>query len=535
MTGAQAVLRALEAQGVSTVFGYPGATVCPLYDSLPGSGIRHILVRQEQNAGHAASGYARMSGKPGVCFATSGPGALNLITALATAYMDSIPLVAVTGQVSSELLGRDVFQEADITGVAQSFTKYGYLVKRPEDIPRVIGEAFYLAGTGRPGPVLVDIPVDVLRAQVEYQEPGRPAIRGYRPTEKGHPGQMKRVAQAIREAKRPVLCVGGGVLAAHAQDEVRLLAQEAGLPVVATLMGIGVMPTAHPRYFGMLGTHGREYANRAVSQADLLIIVGARVGDRAVGSASMEQAKVVHIDIDPAEIGKNVGTSIPVVGDAAQVLAQLRELGPVSESGPWLQELARWKAACTPDFAPRPHTVNPKALVRMLSQAMADDGVYVADVGQNQMWSANNILMRGGRFLTSGGMGTMGYALPAALGAILAAPERQTVAVCGDGSFQMSMNELATAVQHGVPLKVVVLNNHTLGLVREIQTNSYGDRRWGVDLAGSPDIVALAAAYGVPARRVTTLEQAEDALAELLAAPGMFLVECMVDPEEASR
>lgn len=537
ITGAQAVVDCLVRQGVSVVFGYPGATICPFYDCLSSSGIRHILVRQEQNAGHAANGYARITGKPGVCVATSGPGATNLITALATAYMDSIPLVAITGQVSSELLGRDVFQEADITGAAEPFTKHSYLVKDPADIPRVVEEAFYIAGTGRPGPVLIDLPIDVQKKTLKMPEPGKVNIRGYRPTEKGHPGQIKRVAEAVSAAKRPLICVGGGVFASHAQEQVRLFSEQAGIPVVATLMGIGVMPTRHPNYFGMLGTHGKPYANKAVTAADLLIIIGARVGDRAVTApaAVEKRARIVHIDIDPAEIGKNVGTSIPLVGDAATVLNQLLEQAPKADSAEWLAELAAWKSQYSFDFGPRDGVVNPKAFVRMLSERMDDNSVYVADVGQNQMWSANNLLMRpGGRFFTSGGMGTMGYSIPAALGAKLADPARQVVAVCGDGSFQMTMNELATAVQHNVHLKLVVMKNCRLGMVREIQTNAYKGNITAVALCEAPDICKIAEAYGIPAERVESLEAAEGAIDRMLKAEGCYLIECRVDDGETT-
>ncbi len=537
ITGAQAVVNCLVKQGVSAVFGYPGATICPFYDCLSGSDIRHILVRQEQNAGHAANGYARITGKPGVCVATSGPGATNLITALATAYMDSIPLVAITGQVSSELLGRDVFQEADITGAAEPFTKHSYLVKDPAEIPRVMEEAFYIAGTGRPGPVLIDLPIDVQKKAFTPAPLGKVAIRGYRPTEKGHPGQIRRVAEAVAEAKRPLLCIGGGVFASHAQEQVRLFSEQAGIPVVATLMGIGVMPTRHSNYFGMLGTHGKPYANRAVGAADLLIIIGARVGDRAVTApAKVEKTtRIVHIDIDPAEIGKNVGTGIPLVGDAATVLTQLLEYAPKADSAQWLEQITEWKNQYSFDFAPRQEGVNPKAFVRMLAESMQDDSVYVADVGQNQMWSANNLLMRpGGRFLTTGGMGTMGYSIPAALGAKLADPSRQVVTVCGDGAFQMSMNELATAVQNEIPLKLVVMKNCRLGMVREIQTNAYKGNCTAVGLCEAPDICALAAAYGIPAQRVETLDAARDAIQQMLDAPGSYLIECRVSDGETT-
>mgnify|MGYP003818755233 CR=1 FL=1 len=534
MTGAQAVVAGLKKQKIDTVFGYPGVAICPFYDALVSSGIRHVLVRQEQNAGHAASGYARVSGRPAVCVATSGPGATNLITALATAYMDSIPLLALTGQVATDLLGRDVFQEADITGAAEPFTKYSYLVKDPADIPRVLNEAFYIAGSGRPGPVLVDLPIDVLNASFAPKKgDDAPRLPGYSPTVRGHAGQVARVVKAIAQAKRPLVCAGGGVLAAGAQPELRALCESAGLPAVATMMGIGALPTAHPNYYGMLGMYGKPYANYAVHQADLLVIIGARVGDRAVSApdALARSTSIVHIDVDPAEIGKNMGTTIPLVGDAKTVLGQLLELGVKADCAPWLEQLNAQRAAYRPDFAPRPATLNPRALMRTLSLAMADDGILAADVGQNQAWAAGNILMRTGRFLTSGGMGTMGYAIPAAIGAQLAAPGRQVVAVCGDGAFQMSLCELATAVQSGAGIKIVVVRNHTLGLVLEHQDKCYGGRI-AVELGDLPDLCPLAAAYGIPARRISAEGEAGPAVAALLAQPGPALLECLVSPDE---
>ena len=538
MTGAQALVAALKNQNVNTIFGYPGVAICPFYDELSTSGIRHILVRQEQTSGHAASGYARITGRPAVCVATSGPGAVNLITALATAYMDSIPLIAITGQVSTDLLGRDVFQEADITGAAEPFTKYSYLVKNPAEIPRIIDEAFYIAGSGRPGPVLIDLPIDIQTA--EFDPAAAQVARhlpGYRPTTKGHPGQIKRVIAAIAGAKRPLVCIGGGVIAANAQPELQTFCETAGLPAVATMMGIGAMPTAHANYFGMLGTHGKPYANYAVKQADLLIIIGARVGDRAVSAPhSLEgHAKIVHIDIDPAEIGKNLGTTIPLVGDAKTVLAQLTEAGAQANCGEWMDDLDDQRRLFRPDFDHRHDgSINPKVFLRSVSMSMEDDSILVCDVGQNQSWAAGNVLMRGGKFLTSGGMGTMGYSIPAAIGAKLADPGRQVVAVCGDGSFQMSMCELATAVQHHVPIKIIVINNHSLGMVLEHQDLCYKGNRYAVELGSSPDITALAAACGLQAQRIAKADQCAEAIDRLLEADGPALLECVISPEETT-
>ena len=439
ITGAEAIVRSLENEGVEIIFGYPGATVCPLYDKLSKSNIKHVLVRHEQHAGHEASGYARIKKRPGVCITTSGPGATNLITALGTAYMDSIPLIAITGQVSSDLLGRDVFQEADITGASEPFTKYSYLVKNAVDLPRIIKEAFHIASTGRQGPVLIDIPVNVQNQRIDFFYPEKVDIRGYKPTIRGHAGQIKRVMKAINNAERPLICVGGGIFAAEGQEELRKFIETGNIPVVSTMMGIGAVPTAHPLYMGMLGMHGKSIANQAITDSDLLIIIGARVSDRAVLLPSKVEkiTKIVHIDIDPAEIGKNLDTFIPVVGDAKEVLIQIMEAGPNRKSDDWTDMLKDKKAKAILDYEPRKFGINPKAFVNILSKMLPDDNIYCADVGQNQIWSAANCDIREGRFLTSGGMGTMGYSIPAAIGAKFAAPDKTVVAVCGDGSFQM--------------------------------------------------------------------------------------------------
>lgn len=536
ITGAEAIVRSLENEGVEVVFGYPGAAVCPLYDTLTKSGIRHILVRHEQHAGHEASGYARIKKQPGVCITTSGPGATNLITALATAYMDSIPLVAITGQVSSELLGRDVFQEADMTGAAEPFTKYSYLVKNAADIPRIIKEAFHIAATGRPGPVLIDIPVNVQEQKLDFYYPEQVNLRGYKPTLKGHVGQIKRVLKAINKAEHPLICVGGGVFSAEAQEEFREFVETINIPVVSTLMGLGVLPTSHPLYMGMVGTHGKSIANQCLTETDLLILIGVRVSDRAVLLPAKvgKATKIVHVDIDPAEIGKNLSTFIPVVGDAKEVLAQLIQENPDRKGDEWLTHLKAKKEKAVPDYEPRQMGINPKAFINMLTKKLPDDYIYCADVGQNQIWSAANCDIREGRFLTSGGMGTMGYSIPAAIGAKLAAPEHWVLAVCGDGSFQMQMMELGTLCQHEVDVKMIVMKNNKLGLVREIQKNAYKCNFCAIDLSCSPDITAISKAYGIPCRSLNNMEQAEAAIAEMIAHKGAFLLECIVDENESS-
>ncbi len=542
ITGAQAMVKCLESEGVEVVFGYPGAAICPFYDSLTASAIHHILVRQEQNSGHSANGYARIANKPGVCIATSGPGATNLITALATAYMDSIPMVAITGQVATDVLGRDVFQEADITGAAEPFTKHSYLVKDVNELPRVFKEAFYIAATGRPGPVLIDVPVDIQRRELskEFKYPDQVQIIGYKPSIKGHNLQIKKVADALSNAKKPLICVGGGAFAAEGYEMVRKLAEEYNIPAISTMMGIGVFPTDCPLYMGMLGMHGVKHANQIVREADLLLIIGARVGDRAVSSPDVisPNTTIVHIDIDPAEIGKNIGTAIPLVGDCRTVIHQLIEHcnshqrpGDFSE---WTQYVQGLRDQYTPDISPRKYGINPKYFLRRLSEKMPDDAVYVADVGQNQIWSANHIRIRKGRFLTSGGMGTMGYSVPAAIGAKLADPKREVIAGCGDGSFQMQMMELATICQDRVGVKIIIFRNRKLGMVKEIQKKSYGSRYIATSLEGDPNFTVLASAYGIPSESIKTSEEIDGAIERLLSADGPFVLECVVDSEESS-
>lgn len=537
ISGSQAIIKCLEKEGVRNVFGYPGVAIAPFYDSLVGSKIRHILVRAEQNAGHAANGYARITGKPGVCVSTSGPGATNLITALATAYMDSIPLIAITGQVSSELLGKDVFQEADITGAAEPFTKYSYLIKDVEDIPRVFKEAFYIANTGRKGPVLIDVPMDIQQKMLNFSYPDSVNIRGYKPTVKGHVVQIKKVASAISESKRPIICVGGGVIASNAQQQLRDLSEKYDIPVVSTLMGISAMPTEHPNYLGMLGSNGKIYANKAVAESDLFILVGARVADRAVVSpVSIEKSKpIIHIDIDPAEIGKNIGATIPLVGDVANILEQIIKQEPKGNRKEWIDKITVWKKELVSTKDDIKGYVNPAKFLQALSRKLDDDVIYVADVGQNQMWSAGNYIVRNGKFLTTGGMGTMGYSLPAALGAKLASPKTQVVAVCGDGSFQMCLMELATMNQHKIPVKLVVMRNHYLGLVREYQHNLYNDNYSGVDLSGSPEIEDIAKAYSVPFVKINDMSEVDDGIDKFLADKEACIMEVNVFSFESSK
>ena len=537
LTGGEVMVKCLEAEGVEILFGYPGAAICPFYDALYDSPIRHVLVRSEQNAAHMASGYARASGKPGVCVATSGPGATNLITGIATAYMDSIPIIAITGQVNLEQLGRDVFQEADITGACESFTKHSYLVKDAAELPRIFKEAFHIASTGRPGPVLIDVPEDVQEALLEsFHYPEKADIPGYKPKTSGHPVQVKRALQAIRQAKRPVICCGGGVVLAGAREEMTAFAQKSGIPIVSTMMGIGVMPMDSPVYLGMIGKFGRGYANRAIGEADLIILCGARVGDRAIALPNQiaEQAQIIHIDIDPAEIGKNMRVDIPIVGDVRQVLAALADKVEPVDCKDWVNRVLQYKREFIPRGEDREDYVEPRSFIRTLSSMMEEAAILTADPGQGQIWAAINFTQKEGRFLTSGGLGTMGYALPAALGAKLAKPRRQVLAVCWDGAFQMSLCELATVVASHAPLKVVVFDNRRLGMVREYQNALYSRRHIATHMDGNPDFVALCRAYGISAALAENNRQAEELAAEMLKSPRPYVLVCRVDPETPS-
>ena len=532
----QAIVTCLEREGVKVVFGYPGAAICPFYDALTQSDIRHILVRTEQNAGHAANGYARMTGKPGVCVVTSGPGATNLITGISTAYMDSIPLVIITGQVSSELLGRDVFQEVDITGSVEPFIKHSYLVKDPSQIGRIFKEAFYIAGTGRPGPVLVDIPMDIQKAMIDFSYPKEVRIRSYKPSTKGHVGQIRKAAEVIRKAKRPLICAGGGVFGAKATDELLTFSKKTRLPLVHTMMGISAVPADYPLDYGMIGMHGVKPANYAINHADVLILVGSRVGDRSVPNPDSISSKktVIHIDIDPAEIGKNVEATIPVVGDVRLILKQLTDEMKETDFSRWIDELNEVQVTTQCDLSDRLNSVNPKLFVHKLSEKVAQKSVLVADVGQNQIWAANGFAFKDGRFLTSGGMGTMGYSVPAAMGAKLASPDREVIAICGDGSFQMSSMELATLCQHQIPVKIIVMCNNRLGMVRELQAKQYENNLAAVFLDGSPDFVKLAEAYRIPAMRIDSDGEIDGAIDALLQAKDQFLLEVTVDPLEST-
>ncbi len=537
ISGAEALLRVMADHGTDVLFGYPGAANTPLFDALYSfEKIKHILVRQEQGAAHMASGYAKVTGSVGVCTATSGPGATNLITGIATAYADSIPIIAITGQVLSSLIGKDAFQEADITGATNPFTKHNYLVKDASELPQIMEDAYYIASTGRPGPVVIDIPVDVQLQMIDYQKPHPTKLPGYKPTYKGNDLQIKRVAEAINAAKRPLILAGGGCVNDGAYKALRSFVDKTGIPVANTMMALGVMPTDHPLCLGMLGTHGKKAANRAVHSCDTLIVIGARIGDRTINNTNIfakRDITVIHIDIDPAEIGKNLTAGIPVVGNVRDIMEKLNEFPySIDMDADWKSEILAIRN--TPAaFSKQDGFVNPRRVVEVVNQLTGGEAILSTEVGQNQIWASNQALIQNPNFfLTSGGLGTMGYGLPAAIGAKVGRPDKTVICFAGDGSFQMNLQELATMRQWGVDVKIILYNNGRLGMVREYQKNNYKGRYYGVFLDGNPDFQKLAAAYDIPAVRVSDEDKLEEALKAALEAEGSYLVEIMVDPME---
>ena len=541
MIGADAIVECLKKENVEILFGYPGVAIAPFFNSLLNSDIKSVLIRTEQNAAHCASGYARISGKPGVCVVTSGPGATNLITGIATAFADSIPLIAITGQVNSSMIGSDVFQEADITGAVESFVKYSYLVRNVNDIPKIFKEAFYIANSGRKGPVLIDIPIDIQQAQInKFSYPETVSMRTYKPTVEGNMAQIKKLVKEVERSKKPVMCVGGGVHLSDAAQEIRDFAAKCQIPVVSTMMGLGTITNDNPLYFGMVGNNGRAYANKALKDSDLVLMVGARVADRAVNRPELitDNTVLIHIDVDPAEIGKNVGPTIPLVGDLKHIFTKLNTIDiNARDHKEWLEFLTDYKAE-HPD--PRPDIskeyVDPKEFLGKLAKAMDDNGVFVADVGQNQIWATAFFRIKEHqRFMTSGGMGTMGYAIPAALGAKLADSDRQVVASCGDGGFQMSMMELATMDQQKVPLKIIVYRNNYLGMVREYQHYSYKDKYAMVDIAGKPELDMIAKAYGMDYQVIDGKSNLDKEIKNFLDNKNAVLLEVMTDPMDLAK
>lgn len=535
MKVSEAIVKVLELENVKTVYGYPGGAVLPLYEALRGSDINHVLVRNEQSAAHCASGYARASQSTGVCIGTSGPGATNLITGIATAYMDSIPLVVITGQVRRDLIGKDAFQEADITGATHAFTKHNYLVRDPQDIPRILTEAFFIASTGRPGPVLIDIPKDVQGQHINFDYPGKVDIMGYKPTTSGHTGQIKKVIQRLKKSSRPVIYAGGGVIRSNAIKELTKFAEKGKIPVVNTMMGLGSFPMDSDYYAGMIGSHGNEYTSEIIKRADLIIIIGGRLSDRATQNfTTMDlEAEVIHIDIDPAEIGKIFKHQIPVVGDAQNILKKLLDKITPIETDEWMKEIAELMGKEEVYSLEETETINPKIAMRYLSDKVADDAIVVADVGQNQIWAARNFKYSGSRkFFTSGGLGTMGYSLPASIGAKMAAPDKTVIAVMGDGGIQMLLSELGTLSETNEQVIIMLFNNNRLGMVRELQDNTFGKgRNFGVEFGINPDFVKLAEAYGIKGKRITSNSELEKVYEEALASKKAFLIELVVDPD----
>ena len=537
ITGAQAMVRALQLEDIKTVFGYPGAAICPFYDALLDSDLHHVLTRTEQGAAHAASGYARASGKTGVCIATSGPGATNLITGIATAYMDSIPLVAITGQVASDLIGSDSFQEVDTTGATSPFTKHNYLVKTAQDLPRIFREAFFLAASGRPGPVLIDVPVDVQAQLVAFNYPETISLPGYRPQYTISETEKKALYDLLRQSKRPIICAGGGVISAQASDALLQLLSRHPMPVITTMMGIGSVSCDHPLYLGTMGSHGTFAANYALHHADLVVLAGARVGNRAMGSAAeiARKAKIVHIDVDPAEIGKNIKAHLPVLSDARLAFDAITSFDLKMDVSQWLDQIESLRLQ-QKRWPPKPADnkyIYPPLLLSRLGEKAGPDAMITTEVGQNQIWAANHYPIRKPRtFISSGGMGTMGYGLPAALGVKCACPDQTVIAVSGDGSLQMSLQEMGTIKQQKLAVKILLLNNNRLGMVHEIQSLNYNRRYSQVFLEENPDFQQLAAAYGFDHAYLCDNKEIDQALERMLKSDKPYLLECCIDPHE---
>ena len=524
LRGAEILLQCLQREGVDTVFGYPGGAMLPIYDALYSSDIRHILARHEQGASHAADAYARVTGKVGVCLATSGPGATNLVTGIANAYMDSIPMVCLTGQVGSSLIGRDAFQEADITGITLPITKHNYLVENTEDLEQVIQEAFYIARTNRPGPVVVDLPKDIMERVIDWEPRDQEVnIRGYRVMKGFNSGQVIAAVELIRKAQKPIIYAGGGVISSNASEELRKLAEEQKIPVTTTLMGMGCFPSAHYLSLGMLGMHGTRYANYAIGESDLLIAVGVRFDDRVTGKIDTfaPNAKVIHIDIDAAEIGKNVAVDIPIVGDVQYVLQAINSrLQPVGseERLEWQGMIDRWKDEYPLRYGSSPEgRIMPQHIIEKIGELTQGEAIITTEVGQHQMWAAQYYKFKHPRsFITSGGLGTMGFGFPAAIGAKIARPDLPVIDMAGDGSIQMNIQELGTAVQYKLPVIICIFNNQFLGMVRQWQSLFYEGRYSYTDISQQPDFIKLAEAYGAVGIRVKDVNGVDDALRQAL-------------------
>jgi acetolactate synthase-1/2/3 large subunit len=535
MTGAQILFEGMVEEGVEVIFGLPGGSVIPLYDTLPQySQLRHILVRHEQGAAHAADGYARATDKVGICIATSGPGATNLVTGLANAFLDSVPMVAITGQVASSYIGKDAFQETDITGITLPITKHNYLVLDIDSLAGIVKQAFHLARTGRPGPVLIDIPRNIFLEQTEFNYPRQVDLPGYKPTLQGHPAQIKKAAKIINEAERPLIVAGRGTIVSGACPELQYLAETAQIPVVTTLLGIGCFPESHALSYGMAGMHGMAYANLAIDKADLIIAVGMRFDDRFTGkiSAFAPHAKIVHIDIDPAEIGKNVRVDIPIVGDVRMVLQALNKQINPAQRVKWIGQLDDWRKERPAIEIRDSDNLLPQYVVRKIYEVTQGDAIVVTGVGQHQMWSAQHYhFNQPNSFISSGGLGAMGFGLPAAMGAKIGQPDRNVWCIDGDGGFQMTLQELATIVQEQAAVKIAILNNGYLGMVRQWQELFY-KRRYVATPLSCPDFVKIAEGYCIPGLRVKDKKDVVPAIEQAMDCKGPFLIDFMVEPEE---
>lgn len=534
ITAAQALVRCLEKENIEIIFGIPGAAIAPVYDALLNSKIKHVLVRHEQGAVHAADGYARATGRVGVCMATSGPGATNLVTGIANAYMDSVPIVVITGQVNTERVGTDAFQEVDITGITIPITKHNFLLKDPAQLGETVKKAFFIASTGRPGPVLIDLPGDVTSSKVKFKYPETVKLRGYKPTYRGHPNMIKEAAKLIEKSQRPVIYAGGGILNSSACSELKQLAETIDAPVTNTFMGLSSFPGDHPLFLGMLGLHGTRYANMAITECDLLIALGARFDDRVTGriESFAPGARIIHIDIDPAEIGKNVKVNLPIVGDVKQILQALLTQVEKTERPEWHKRVQEFKENHPMRYS-REGGLKPQFIIEQINAETGGDSLVVTDVGQHQMWVAQYYRFKKPRMLiSSGGLGTMGFGLPAAMGAQLGIPGQQVLLVTGDGSFQMTIQELATIKEQKLPLKIFILNNQRLGMVRQFQQVYYEGRYMAVDFLFHPDFELLARAYGIDGFIIRSEEDAVSMLPGILKAPGPALVNCLVYPAE---
>jgi acetolactate synthase-1/2/3 large subunit len=534
-TGAQILCESLIKEGVEVIFGFPGGVVLPLFDTFPEyPKLRHILVRHEQGAAHAADAYARVTGKAGVCLATSGPGATNLVTGIANAYLDSSPIVAITGQVATSFIGKDAFQEIDITGITLPITKDNHLVFDAKDLAKTVKEAFHIAQTGKPGPVLIDIPKDVFQAKADFTYPSSVDLPGYKPKMFGHPAQIKKASELINKAERPVIIGGRGTVISKAVTELRELAEKGQIPVVTTLLGIGSFPETHVLSFGWLGMHGMAYANKATDNADLIIAIGMRFDDRATGvvSAFAPKAKVIHMDIEPAEIGKNVRVDVPIVGDIKNVLTALNKNIVQSNHVDWIHQLEQWRFEHPALEIRDCCELIPQYVIRQIYEATQGDAIVVTGVGQNQMWSAQYFYYdKPNSLVSSGGLGTMGFEIPGAIGAKVGCPDETVWCIAGDGGFQMTIQELATIVQEKLDIKIAIINNGFLGMVRQWQELFYERRYVGTPLY-NPDYVKIAEAYGIPALRVTDKVEVPAAIEKAMAHQGAFLIEFIVEPEE---